>query len=222
MMESRTALLIGASGLVGGFCLRALLADSAYAKVISLARRHLPVSHERLLQQVVDFENVDALPLPAVDDVFCAVGTTIRKAGSQQAFRQVDFELPVAVAKSALKSGARQFLLVSSVGADPRSSNFYLKTKGEAEQAVAALPFQAVHIFRPSFLMGPRTEFRLGEVVAIPVARALQYAMMGGLRKYRPIHAEDVARAMVAVAKAHCTGVQVYEYSEIEKLQEPL
>jgi uncharacterized protein YbjT (DUF2867 family) len=221
-MESRTALLIGASGLVGGFCLRALLADSVYAKVISLARRPLPLSHEKLLQQVVDFENVDALSLPSIDDVFCAVGTTIRKAGSQQAFRQVDFALPVAVATSALKSGARQFLLVSSVGADPRSGNFYLRTKGEVEQAVAALPFQAVHIFRPSFLMGPRAEFRLGEIVAIPVAKVLQNAMVGGLRKYRPIQAEDVARAMVAAAKAHRTGMQVYEYTEIKKLQQPL
>jgi uncharacterized protein YbjT (DUF2867 family) len=217
-MKSRTALIIGASGLVGGFCLRALLADPIYGKIISLGRRKLAMSDARLEQQLADFSKPDTLQLPAVEDVFCALGTTIRKAGSQQAFRQVDFDLPLSVARAALNAGATQFLLVSSVGADPGSGNFYLRTKGELEQALSRLPFAALYIFRPSLLMGPRQDFRLGEAAITPVAKLLQYAMVGGLKKYRPITAETVARAMVAAAKLQTSGVHIYEYSEIKKL----
>src|SRR5690349_16511362 len=135
-MSSRTALLLGGTGLVGGFCLEALLADPYWEKVILLSRRELPqLSHPRLEQKVVSFENLASTELPAADDIFCALGTTIRKAGSQEAFRRVDFELPVAAARQTLKSGAQQFVLVSSIGADPASKNFYLRTKGEVEQA---------------------------------------------------------------------------------------
>jgi uncharacterized protein YbjT (DUF2867 family) len=217
-MRTRTALIIGASGLVGGFCLHALLAETVYGKIISLGRRKLAVSDARLEQQMVDFGNPDTLQLLAVDDVFCTIGTTIRKAGSQQAFRQVDYDLPLSVARAALSAGATQFMLVSSVGADPVSGNFYLRTKGELEQALSKLPFTAVHIFRPSFLMGPRQDFRLGEMIALPVAKLLQYAMVGGLKKYHPISAETVARAMVAAAQLQTSGVHFYEYGEIKGL----
>ncbi len=223
-MKPSTALIIGASGLVGGFCLRALLAETSYEKIISLGRRKLlvpslpPMNAARLEQQVIDFSKPDSFQLPPLGDLFCAIGATIRKAGSQQAFRQVDLDLPLSVATAALDAGARQCLLVSAIGADPDSGNFYLRTKGELEQALSKLPFMALHIFRPSLLLGPRQEFRLGEAVMTPVARLLQYAMVGGLTKYRPIAAETVARAMVAAAKLQTTGIHVYGYSEIKKL----
>src|SRR5947209_11684979 len=146
--NSRTALLLGGSGLVGGFCLQRLLDDNAYSKLISLGRGELPVSHPKLTQHSIAFESIEALDLPAIDDVFCALGTTIRKAGSQAAFRRVDLEFPLAAARLGLKSGAKQFVLVSSVGADLKSGNFYLRTKGEVEQAISALPFSGGHIFR--------------------------------------------------------------------------
>jgi uncharacterized protein YbjT (DUF2867 family) len=147
-----------------------------------------------------------------------ALGTTIRKAGSQQAFRRVDFEYPLSAAKQALNAGAKQFILVSSVGADPGSRNFYLRTKGELEQAVSALGFQAVHIFRPSILLGKREEFRAGERVATVIAPVLNLMLMGVLRRYRAIRAATVGRAMVAAARQAIIGVHVYEYDQIAQL----
>src|SRR5947209_8187192 len=156
--NARAALLLGGSGLVGGFCLQRLLEDSVYGKIISLGRRELPVSHPKLIQYGIAFESLETLELPRIHDVFCALGTTIRKAGSQEAFRRVDLEFPVSAARLGLKCGAKQFVLVSSVGARPQFGNFYLRTKGEVEQAITALPFASVHTFRPSLLLGERKE----------------------------------------------------------------
>jgi uncharacterized protein YbjT (DUF2867 family) len=218
-MNSRTALLLGGSGLIGGFCLQALVNDPNYAQVISIGRRELnQAANPRLIQQSINFEALASLSLPPVDDVFCALGTTIRKAGSQQAFRQIDVEFPLAAAGRALQSGARRFVLVSSVGADPKAKNFYLRTKGEVEQALSALPFQAVHIFRPSLLLGRRSESRPGESFAIAAAKVFQFLCVGPLRRYHPISAAKVGQAMVAAAKAGGQGTTVYEYDQIVKL----
>src|SRR5882724_10182847 len=170
-MNSWNALLLGGSGLVGGFCLRAFLEYPARGRIVSLGRRELTVpAHPKLAQKIVSFENLSIEDFANIDDLFCALGTTIGKAGSQAAFRQVDFEYPLAAAKLALQAGTKRFVLVSSVGADARSKNFYLRTKGELEQAVSALGFQSVHIFRPSLLLGKREEFRVGERVATVIA----------------------------------------------------
>lgn len=218
-VNPRSTLILGASGLVGRFCLNALLADPVYERVISLSRRELShVSHAKLTQKIVQFDALGSLTLPQVDDVFCALGTTIGKAGSQAEFRRVDLELPLAVAQQALKFGAQQFVLVSSVGADPKSKNFYLCTKGEVEQALTALPFKAVHILRPSLLLGERGESRPGERMAIAAAQVFQFLCAGPLRRYHPIQAMKVGRAMVSVAKADKEGTNVYEYDEMTAL----
>ncbi len=215
----RTALLLGASGLVGGFCLRTLLEDPAYGRVTLLGRRELTVpARPKLTQKIVSFENLSAADFSNTDDLFCALGTTIRKAGSQNAFRRVDFEYPLAAAKQALNVGAQRFILVSSVGADAASKNFYLRTKGELEQAVSALGFQAVHIFQPSILLGRREEFRAGERAAIAITPALNLALIGGLRRYRGISAATVGKAMVAAAKQEESGTKIYEYDQIVQL----
>ena len=130
----------------------------------------------------------------------------------------MDLEFPLAAARLGLKYGAKQFVLVSSVGADLKSGNFYLRTKREVEQAISALPFAAVHIFRPSFLAGHRKEPRPGEKIAIYASKVLQYGLAGGLRKYRPIEAATVAKAMVAAAPSVNAGVHVYEFDEIKQL----
>jgi len=219
-VTSRTALLLGASGLVGSFCLQALLETPAYQSVISVARRALPdVTHPRLEQRVLPLETFGSLELPPVQDVFCALGTTIRKAGSQQVFRQVDYELPLAAAKHAIKFGAEQFILVSSVGADSKSGNFYLRTKGELEDALQALPFKAVHFLRPSLLLGERRESRSLESMAIAAARLLQFLFAGPLRRYHPVHAMTVGRAMISAARANGNDCSIYEYDEIMHLQ---
>jgi uncharacterized protein YbjT (DUF2867 family) len=212
----RTALVAGASGLVGGHVLQLLLADAAYARVITLARRQLDARHAKLDQRVLDLGALDAVTDPPhVDDAFCCIGTTIKKAGSQDAFRRVDYDYVLAFARAAQRAGARQFLLVTALGADAASRIFYSRVKGEIEQAVRELPFQGIHIFRPSFLMGERAESRLAERLAIPVARALAPLLVGPLRRYRPIHAAAVARAMVQIAKEELRGPHVFEYDGI-------
>lgn len=215
----RTALVVGGSGLVGRFCLQALLDDAAYESVISVGRRAVSdLTHPKLQQKVLPLESIASLELRRVHDVFCALGTTIRKAGSQQAFRQIDHELPLAVAKHALKFGAEQFVLVSSVGADSGSENFYLRTKGELEDAVKALPFWAVHLLRPSLLLGRRAESRPLESAFIGLGSLLQFLCVGPLRPYRPISAMAVGRAMVGAALDEGRGCSVYEYDGIMRL----
>jgi uncharacterized protein YbjT (DUF2867 family) len=208
------ALIAGATGLTGGLCLDRLLASRAYESVIALVRRPSGISGE----QIVDFDNLSALEVPANSDVFCALGTTIRKAGSQEHFRRVDLDYPVALAKRAAACRARQFLVMSSAGADASSTNFYLRTKGEMEQSIIGLPFYAVHVFRPSLLLGKRAEFRPGERVGAALSPAMSVLLVGSLRRYRPISAEQVARAMCAAAWAGAEGPQVYEYDGIRAL----
>ena len=216
--KSRIAWLAGATGLVGGLVLKQLIASERYARVVVLTRRTVRVEDPKIEQRVVNFDQLPAMDLPAADDVFCALGTTIKKAGSQEAFRHIDLDFPLALANKALARNAKQFLLVSSVGANAKSKNFYLRTKGELEDAVFALPFEATHIFRPSILVGPREERRAGERAGIVFMKLVSPMLVGGLRKYRPMEAEDVARSMVSAAAMEGSGKSVYEYREMMAL----
>ncbi len=218
-MQTRTALVLGASGLIGGHCLDLLLQDEAYSQVIVLVRKPLPITHPKLTQHAVDFDRLqDFASVVKADDVFCCLGTTIKTAGSQEAFRKVDFTYAHEAAKIALHNGASQFLLVSSLGADAKSSVFYSRVKGEIEAAISALNFASISIFRPSFLLGERNEFRLGERLAEPIAKAISFLLIGNLRKYRPIEALTVAAAMIEIAKAEIKGVNVYESDRIQEI----
>jgi uncharacterized protein YbjT (DUF2867 family) len=222
-MTQRTAILLGASGLVGGHCLRQLLTAGAYGRVIAIVRRNLSLassqSHvEKLEQRVVDLSSVSPGDFAGVNDVFCALGTTIAKAGSQAAFRAVDYEMPMRAARAAKEAGVEQFLLVSSIGANPETSNFYLRTKGELERDLAVVGFKALHIFRPGLLLGSRQEFRFSEAIAQRIGPFLNAAMWGPLRRYRSIRAGRVAKAMVAAALQGGNGVMIYEYDQIMKV----
>lgn len=214
----RTALLIGGTGLVGSHCLTQLLRDPAYTRVVALVRRPLPLSDAKLEARVVEFDRVVDTDVPRADDVYCTLGTTIRRAGSRQAFRRVDHDYVVALAQRSAERGATQFMLVSSVGADPRSSVFYSRVKGETERDVAAVPFRAVHVLRPSFLVGERSEHRPLERASIRLFSALAPVLVGPVRKYRPIPAEVVARAMVALAHREERGMHVHESDRIAEL----
>ena len=208
-----SALLAGATGLVGSHVLQLLLADDAWSHVVTLGRRPSPVQHPKLEQRIVDLGGLEAMAdLPRVDDVFCCLGTTIKQAGSQDAFRRVDYEFVVGLGRAGLRAGATQFLLVSAIGADPSSRVFYSRVKGEAEAAVRQLPYRGIQIFRPSLLLGARTQFRMGERIAMIAAPVVKLALVGRLRRYRPIEAEMVARAMVRVAKEAPRGPNVFEY----------
>lgn len=216
--EGRVALLLGATGLVGGHCLDLLLENPRYTRVRVLTRRRLRRRHSKLEKVVVDFDRLAERPeLFRADDVFCALGSTISKAGSTEAFRHVDFDYVTEAARLASEEGADQFLLVSSVGADPSSRAFYTRTKGEVEVAVKHHPFRAVWIVRPSLLKGEREELRVGELVVNWLARFLGFLMVGRLRRYRPVDARDVAAALVNLAAGDGTG-GVVESEEIEAL----
>jgi uncharacterized protein YbjT (DUF2867 family) len=196
-----------------------LLADDAWSQVVVLARRRLPASHPKLVARLVDFDRLGQLSgFPRVTDVFCALGTTIARAGSRPEFYKVDFTYVAETARLGAVSGARQFLLVSALGADPASNIFYSRVKGEAEEAVKKLPLAGIQIFRPSLLSGERTETRPLERLGVAVFSALSFAMLGPLRRYRPVAAADVARAMLEVARRETPGVHVYEPDRIEEL----
>ncbi len=216
---SRTALIAGASGLVGSHCLRLLLAEPAYDRVVALGRRRVALTHAKLHQQIVDFARLaDIAEPPRIDDAFCCLGTTMRRAGSRGAFRRVDLTYVHELARFAVRGGAMRFLLVSSMGADPGARNFYTRVKGEAEAAVRATVGPGALLFRPSLLMGRRAEVRMGERAGIALSRALGFLFVGPLRRYRPIAAETVARAMLRVALEGHGGPRVYRSDEIAAL----
>lgn len=215
-MTPRSALLAGATGLVGNHCLRLLLADPAYDRVVVLARRELGLRDPKLATRIVDFDHLAELPdFPAADDVFCCLGTTMRRAGSKPAFYAVDFTYVHALARLARRRGSPQFLLVSAIGADTASRMFYSRVKGEIEQAVIRLAFPGTFIFRPSLLLGRRAASRPGERLGTALARALAWTLVGPLRQYRPIPAEVVAAAMVRAAKAGRPGVHFLTYDDM-------
>ena len=217
-MSDRTALVLGATGLVGGHLLAALAADDRWGRVVTLGRRPMATAGATHEDHVVDFDRLDEQAgLFTCDDLFCALGTTIKQAGSPEAFRRVDVEIPFEAAQLAHSGGAGQVLLVSSMGADPDSRLLYPRSKGDVERAVGEVGFGAVQIFRPSLLAGDRDEVRWGERIALAVARPLSPVLVGPLRILRPTEAQDVARAMVEIAARRPSGVHVYEPEAIRE-----
>jgi len=196
---AKHAVLAGASGLVGDRCLARLLDHPAYDRVTVLSRRSLALSHAKLHIELVDFDGLRSLG-ERCDDIFCCLGTTIRKAGSQEAFRRVDHDYSLVLARLGKAAGAQQFLLVSALGADTQSSVFYSRVKGETERDIAAIGLRRAIFMRPSILLGERREHRPGERAGIFLGGLIAPLLVGPLRKYRPIHADDVAAAMLYAA----------------------
>jgi uncharacterized protein YbjT (DUF2867 family) len=191
----RTALLAGATGLVGGHLLRLLLDDGTWDRVVSVGRREVDVRHDRLEQVVAQLPTVP--DLPHVDDVFCALGTTIKQAGSQDAFRAVDHDAVVALATAAKAAGAENFLHVTAMGSNAGSRIFYNRVKGETERDVTTVGIPTTVAFRPSIIDGDRAEPRPGEHLSLAVMRTIAPV----LGRFRPTKAEDIALAMVHLAK---------------------
>jgi uncharacterized protein YbjT (DUF2867 family) len=215
--ESRAAVLAGASGLVGRALLELLLESPRYRSVQALLRRSTPglPIHRKLAVKVVDFDEPPTLA--AVDDVFIALGTTIDAAGSREAFRRVDFDMVLAVAQAGRRAGAQRLLVVSALGADPRSAIFYNRVKGDMEQAVQGLGYASVVIARPSLLVGDRAALgqpsRRGEGLALrlfgPVLRWIP-------RGVRPIGADEVARALLRAALEAQPGVRILQSGDMQ------
>jgi len=213
---NKTALLIGATGLIGGQLLTKLLHSPFYSKVIVLTRRALDLRNTKLTEVIFDFDRPDASRIMA-DDIFCCLGTTIKKAGSREAFKKVDFEYPLKVAKLAKLNGANKYIIVTAMGADPKSGIFYNRVKGEIESELKQLNFDSLHILQPSLLLGDRQESRTGEKIGEVLAAVFRPIMLGPLKKYRAIESEKVANAMIAFAKLPEKGVFVHDSGELQK-----
>lgn len=210
-----TATLIGATGLIGKQLLNELLKDPFYDTVRILIRRPLDIQHEKLEKKIVDFSDGDSL-LVAIDNsdvIFCTIGTTQKKVhGDKTAYRKIDHDIAIDLARFSKMTGCEKFILVSSVGANKESNNFYLKLKGEIEEDLKATGLKSIHIMRPSMLLGDRKEFRFGELIGriiMPVFSSLLPA------RYKPIKARTVAKKMVDVSKLEREGVFVYEGKDL-------
>lgn len=210
----KTAIIIGATGLVGSTLVNQLLDNPNYSKVVLLLRKPLNISHSKLIQEVIDFDKIDASKIMG-DDLFCAMGTTLAKAGSKEAQYKIDCTYPYEIGKIAKTNGVKQYILVSSVGADFESSNFYLRTKGDLEKKIQSLGFQNFVSVRPSMLLGDREESRLGEKIGKVLSNLFSPLLFGSLRKYHGIEAADVAKAMQRFANQGLSGVKYVEYDEI-------
>jgi uncharacterized protein YbjT (DUF2867 family) len=213
--HSKTALLAGATGLIGAQLMDALLASDYYREVRILVRRPLLKKHPRLTEIVFDFDHPDPGRVQA-DDVFCCLGTTMKKAGSKEAFFTVDYEYPMLIARLSRQNGARCFVIVTSMGADPESMFFYNRVKGEVEEDLREFDFERLHYVRPSLLLGHRQEKRLGEKTGEILMRILNPLMVGPLRKFRAIDSAKVARAMLALAQQPDKGVHIHFSDELQ------
>lgn len=214
----KVALIAGASGAIGKELLTILLNSNSYEKVIAVSRRPLIVNHPILENRVVDFDDVEnQFVNDRVDDVFITLGTTIKKAGSKENFLKVDYDYVMLVAKVARNCGASRILVVSSVGANASSSNFYLNTKGRMEEGVCNSGIEGVYIFRPSLLVAKRDEFRLGEKISEWLSLIINPLMLGKLRRYRSIKVRKVAHAMYDAAQNIEEGRFIIESEEMNR-----
>jgi uncharacterized protein YbjT (DUF2867 family) len=211
----------GSTGLVGASLVEQLLEQPEVTRIGALVRRPHWAPRPKVEELVVDFEALETSPALAgrpVSHAACCLGTTIAKAGSQEAFRRVDFDYVVAFGRAARKAGARTFLVVSALGANQNSSIFYNRVKGEVEAVLSELGFPTLHILRPSLLLGERNEQRLGEQVASVIGRPLGHLLFGPLKKYAPIQGADVARALIQLALDPREGRFVHESHDLAQL----
>lgn len=215
----KTALIAGPTGLTGKYCLEYLLECGEYSLIIALTRKNLNVESKKLNQIVTDFSDLaETLKDVKVDHVYCCLGTTMKKAGSKEAFFKVDFECPLQIASILKQNGANCFNLVSAIGANKNSNVFYNKVKGEIENAIAKLNYNKLNILRPSFLIGERKESRPGEKAGIIIAKALSPFMTGSLKKYRTVKAEAVAYALIYYSINAPEGVNIIESDKINNI----
>ena len=213
-----TATLVGATGLIGSYMLKELLNDPYFDTVRILIRKPIDITDPKLEKKIVDFNDSDSLlvALSNSNVLFCSIGSTMKKVkGDKEAYRKIDFDIPVKLARLCKMTGCEKFVLVSSAGANAKSSNFYQRLKGETDLAVKEIGLKAVHIMRPSLLLGDRKEFRLGENIGKAVMTGLSFFIPA---KYQAIQAKDVASVMVSLAKKNEEGIFIHENADIREL----
>ncbi|MGV8996346.1 MAG: NAD(P)H-binding protein [Parvibaculaceae bacterium] len=221
MTNNRSAIVAGATGLVGGFLLERLLASPDYEAVTCVTRKQIAEGNPKLRQVVGPLDDAESMATNAgvkATDAYCTLGTTIKTAGSQPAFRKVDFDYVMNFARAAKAAGATRFMLVSAIGASASSQIFYSRIKGETEEALGQMGFEALHIFRPGLLLGARGERRAAESMMMTIAPLLNPLMLGPATVYKSINADAVAAAMIATANTGTKGRQIYTYKEMMQL----
>lgn len=219
--QTRTALVIGASGLVGGYCLDALLREPLYSEVHVLVRRPLNRQHEKLKQIIIDFNHPDKYKENIKgQDIYCCIGTTVLKSPKREDYFRIDFEYPVSIAKIALANGSERFALISALSANSKSLLFYSRVKGQLEDAITQLKFKSVVILRPSYLIGDRKEFRPIEKMGAGLLKLLSPILVGPLRQYRAILAKVVGESLVLATVKHSAGIHIYDNEAIQGLYE--
>jgi uncharacterized protein YbjT (DUF2867 family) len=220
-MLQDTVAVLGATGLVGSHIVDLLSEENAGQTIRLLVRRPVEVLHPTTEIRLINFEEYEQVK-SAIDGckvVFCAIGTTQNRVkGDKLRYRKVDYDIPVSAARACLETGGANFLLVSSVGADRNSKNFYLRLKGEVEEALRNFPIRSISIFRPSMLLGHRSESRLGESLAQVAMKLIAPLLAGKWKRYKAIEARDVAAAMIEASKQNKEGFSIFEYDEMKSL----
>lgn len=213
----QTAIVAGATGLIGKHLIKELLACPDYGKVIALVRTPWKEQSEKCIQITTDYASLEEQIHAYIPDshMFCCLGTTIKKAQTQERFKEVDYEFPMRLGRLAKQYNASQFAIITAIGANARSGVFYSRVKGEVEEGLMRLELPALHIFRPSMLLGSREEFRLGEKLGMGLSAAISPLLAGPLRQYKPIRAEWVAKAMVKAVQSEKRGSHIYTYDQI-------
>ncbi|MBT8008785.1 MAG: hypothetical protein HN634_01705 [Gammaproteobacteria bacterium] len=207
-----TSIIVGSTGLVGGNVIKVL--SNKKQRAIALTRRSIPNLPPNITEMIIDFDAFEKNgSLPSCNNVFICLGTTIKTAGSKENFRKVDIDYCLSIARKAKESGAETLSLISSIGANSSSKNFYLKTKGELEESIQRIGFSTVNIFRPSFLVGERSEKRLAEKIAINLAKIMDLFLIGTASKYRSVKAESLAKTMVLKAD-NKSGVNYFYFDD--------
>ncbi|MGH8262391.1 MAG: NAD(P)H-binding protein [Steroidobacterales bacterium] len=217
--QSKIALVAGGGGLVGGHLIQALLRAPEYSRVIALSRRPLPIEHGKVANRIINFVTLEkTLAGTKADDAFCALGTTIRKAGSEDEFRLVDYDYVLSFARAAAQAGARRLVVVSSVGANRNSKNLYLRVKGEIEDQLRSLNLPATDILQPGLLFGMRPEIRPLEIAGQAAMTIGNLLLHGEAAKYRAISAETVGRAMLGAARTGRKSFTRYTHVDLQRL----
>jgi len=212
----QSSIIIGATGFVGSYLVQEILNSPTFDSVTALVRKPTFTTHPKLKEIIFDFRDETAIEsLEPVNHVFCCLGTTIKTAGSKEAFRFVDYELPLRFAKWAESTQAESFSIVTAIGANSDSSIFYNQVKGNVEDEIKTLNIPTIQIFQPSLIMGSRKEFRLGELIGKGIMAILNPLMIGPGKKYRGIHAQTIAKGMVQYLEKSNPGITIFESDKI-------
>jgi len=218
----RSAIVVGATGLTGTSLIEQLCENDDYVSVIVIARRKLQYKHPKLEVKIRNFDTLEEKDIEFAHELYCCLGTTIKKAGSREAFEKVDFEYPLAIASLAKKRGIPHMLVITAMGANEQSSIYYNRVKGKLEQALIELGLQRLSIIRPSLLVGQREEFRFGEKVGEMVLKLTKPLLIGPLKRVRSIDVSQVAKAMIVIAlHGKKQPVTIYASQELANMDFP-